>query len=178
MNVQHLYSYEFYIAMMSISCAGPVFTFLLKGSGVGVLAMAVSTATAFFLFLAYSQSYKRLSADNINVAPVAPATAAGLVGVCGAPRSANAAVIMANIGLVLCVGAALPVFFFCANAVIRRSVPVVAHDTELVKVDTALLGLKECRHTLAEMGIDLDRRVDSLKDEYNRNAQPLQNRRR
>ena len=43
-------------------------------------------------------------------------------------------------------------------------------------VDTALRDLKECRHTLAEMGIDLDRRVDSLKDEYNRNAQPLQNR--
>ena len=43
-------------------------------------------------------------------------------------------------------------------------------------VDTALRDLKECRHTLAEMGIDFDRRVDSLKDEYNRNAQPLQNR--
>lgn len=43
-------------------------------------------------------------------------------------------------------------------------------------VDTALRDLKECRHTLAEMGIDLYRRVDSLKDEYNRNAQPLQNR--
>ena len=43
-------------------------------------------------------------------------------------------------------------------------------------VDTALRDLKECRHTLAEMGIDLDRRVDSLKDEYNRNAQPVQNR--
>lgn len=43
-------------------------------------------------------------------------------------------------------------------------------------VDTALRDLKECRHTLAEMSIDLDRRVDSLKDEYNRNAQPLQNR--
>ena len=43
-------------------------------------------------------------------------------------------------------------------------------------VDTALRDLKDCRHTLAEMSIDLDRRVDSLKDEYNRNAQPLQNR--
>ena len=43
-------------------------------------------------------------------------------------------------------------------------------------VDTALRDLKECRHTLAEMSIDLDRRVDSLKDEYNRNAQPVQNR--
>ena len=43
-------------------------------------------------------------------------------------------------------------------------------------VDAALRDLKECRHTLVEMGIDLDRHVDGLKDEYNRNAQPLQNR--
>ena len=43
-------------------------------------------------------------------------------------------------------------------------------------VDAALRDLKECRHTLAEMSIDLDRRVDGLKDEFNRNAQPLQNR--
>ena len=42
-------------------------------------------------------------------------------------------------------------------------------------VDTALRDLKECQYALTELGVELDRRIDSLKDDYNKNAQPLQN---
>ena len=43
-------------------------------------------------------------------------------------------------------------------------------------VDTALRDLKECQYALTELGVELDRRIDGLKDDYNKNAQPLQNR--
>ena len=43
-------------------------------------------------------------------------------------------------------------------------------------VDVALRDLKECQYALTELGVELDRRIDGLKDDYNKNAQPLQNR--
>ena len=43
-------------------------------------------------------------------------------------------------------------------------------------VDTALRDLKECQYALTELGVELDRRIDGLKDDYTKNAQPLQNR--
>lgn len=43
-------------------------------------------------------------------------------------------------------------------------------------VDAALRDLKECQYALTELGVELDRRIDGLKDDYNKNAQPLQNR--
>lgn len=44
------------------------------------------------------------------------------------------------------------------------------------EVDGALRDIRECRHTLAELAIERDRRIDSVKDEYAKNALPLQNR--
>lgn len=43
-------------------------------------------------------------------------------------------------------------------------------------VDAALRDLKECQYALTELGVELDRRIDGLKDDYTKNAQPLQNR--
>lgn len=42
--------------------------------------------------------------------------------------------------------------------------------------DTALRDIRECRHALVELGVEKDRRIDGIKDEYTRNAVPLQNR--
>ena len=120
--------------MMSVSLAGPVFAFLLKGSGICILALCVATATAFFLYLGYSQHYRQTVA-----AAQTGATDTTIADLCK-PKSTSAAQVMANIGLLLCIGSALPAYFFCANAVIRREQPVTTHDAELVKADTALLG--------------------------------------
>lgn len=38
-------------------------------------------------------------------------------------------------------------------------------------VDVALRDLKECQYALTELGVELDRRIDGLKDDYNKNAQ-------
>lgn len=43
-------------------------------------------------------------------------------------------------------------------------------------VDSNLRDIRECRHTLLELGVERDRRLDGIKDEYARNALPLQNR--
>lgn len=43
-------------------------------------------------------------------------------------------------------------------------------------MDTALRDIRECRHALVELGVEKDRRIDGIKDEYTRNAVPLQNR--
>ena len=40
-------------------------------------------------------------------------------------------------------------------------------------VDTALRDIRECRHALVELGVEKDRRIDGIKDEYTRNAVPL-----
>ena len=44
------------------------------------------------------------------------------------------------------------------------------------EVDEALRDIRECRHVLAELGVERDRRIDAAKDEYAKNALPLQNR--
>ena len=43
-------------------------------------------------------------------------------------------------------------------------------------VDATLRDIRECRHALVELGVEKDRRIDGIKDEYTRNATPLQNR--
>ena len=35
-------------------------------------------------------------------------------------------------------------------------------------VDVALRDLKECQYALTELGVELDRRIDGLKDDYNK----------
>ena len=47
---------------------------------------------------------------------------------------------------------------------------------DLAAVDAALRDLNECQYALTELGVELDRRIDGLKDDYTKNAQPLQNR--
>jgi len=129
------FTIEFLVGMMTLSLAGPVFAFLLKGSGIGVLALSLSTITAFFLFFAYLQHYK----ETIAIAPSVQDDS--LSGMCKAPaRRTSASLIMSNIGLLICVGCALPLFYFCANAVIRRENPVTVYDQQLLNTDKFLLG--------------------------------------
>lgn len=44
------------------------------------------------------------------------------------------------------------------------------------EVDDALRDIRECSHVLAELGVERDRRIDSAKDDYAKNALPMQNR--
>ena len=44
-------------------------------------------------------------------------------------------------------------------------------------VDSALRDIRECQHTLAEMSVQRDRQIDSIKADYTQAALPLQNRR-
>lgn len=137
-KARDLYSADFLAAVMSVSLAGPAFAFLLKGDGICILALCVATATAFFLYLGYSQYYRQTAAATGALS--SSGSTSDLVGELCKSKSTSAAQVMANIGLLLCIGSALPAYFFCANAVIRREQPVTTHDAELVKVDTALLG--------------------------------------
>ena len=43
-------------------------------------------------------------------------------------------------------------------------------------VDAALLAIRECRHALTELAVEQARRIETVKEECNNNAQPLQNR--
>lgn len=43
-------------------------------------------------------------------------------------------------------------------------------------VDNALRDIRECQHTLAEMAVQRDRQIDSIKADYAQGALPLQNR--
>ena len=43
-------------------------------------------------------------------------------------------------------------------------------------VDASLRDIRECRHALTELAVEKDRRIDGVKDEYTKNALPLQNR--
>lgn len=43
-------------------------------------------------------------------------------------------------------------------------------------VDSALRDIRECQHTLAEMSVQRDRQIDSIKADYTQAALPLQNR--
>lgn len=39
-------------------------------------------------------------------------------------------------------------------------------------VDAALRDLKECQYALTELGVELDRRIDGLKDDYTKTRSP------
>lgn len=58
----------------------------------------------------------------------------------------------------------------------RRKVATEPVLRDWAAVDNALRDLRECRHALTELGVERDRQLDALKDEYSRQALPLQNR--
>lgn len=58
----------------------------------------------------------------------------------------------------------------------RRKVTEAPALTDWVAVDSALRDIRECQHALTELGVDRDRRIDAVKDEYSKMALPLQNR--
>jgi len=132
--VRDVFTTEFLMAALNISLAGPIFTFLLKGNGISLVALGLGTTAAFFLFLAYLQHYRQTMS-------VVQTPSNCVMELCKArSQPTRAAAVMANIGLLICVGSALPIYFFCANAVIRREIPVNVHDAELVNADKFFLG--------------------------------------
>lgn len=58
----------------------------------------------------------------------------------------------------------------------RKKVAAEPALRDWAAVDTALRDIRECRHALTELGVEKDRRIDGIKDEYARNALPMQNR--
>lgn len=58
----------------------------------------------------------------------------------------------------------------------RRKVTAAPVLTDWAAVDGALRDIRECEHALTELGVDRDRRIDNIKEEYSKMALPLQNR--
>ncbi len=58
----------------------------------------------------------------------------------------------------------------------RRKVTAAPVLPDWAAVDGALRDIRECEHALTELGVDRDRRIDAVKDEYSKMALPLQNR--
>ena len=58
----------------------------------------------------------------------------------------------------------------------RRKVTAAPVLTDWAAVDSALRDIRECQHALTELGVDRDRRIDNIKEEYSKMALPLQNR--
>lgn len=58
----------------------------------------------------------------------------------------------------------------------RRKVTTTPALADWAAVDSALRDIRECEHALTELGVDRDRRIDSVKEEYSKMALPLQNR--
>ena len=58
----------------------------------------------------------------------------------------------------------------------RRKVTAAPVLADWAAVDGALRDIRECEHTLTELGVDRDRRIDNIKEEYSKMALPLQNR--
>ena len=58
----------------------------------------------------------------------------------------------------------------------RRKVTPAPVLADWAAVDGALRDIRECEHALAELGVDRDRRIDNIKEEYSKMALPLQNR--
>lgn len=58
----------------------------------------------------------------------------------------------------------------------RRKVTAAPVFPDWAAVDGALRDIRECEHALTELGVDRDRRIDSVKEEYSKMALPLQNR--
>ncbi len=58
----------------------------------------------------------------------------------------------------------------------RRKVTAAPVLADWAAVDGALRDIRECEHALTELGVDRDRRIDAVRDEYRKMAEPLQNR--
>lgn len=58
----------------------------------------------------------------------------------------------------------------------RKKVTSVPALADRGAVDNALRDIRECQHTLAEMAVQRDRQIDSIKADYAQGALPLQNR--
>lgn len=58
----------------------------------------------------------------------------------------------------------------------RRKVTAAPVLDDWAAVDGALRDIRECEHALTELGVDRDRRIDNIKEEYSKMALPLQNR--
>lgn len=58
----------------------------------------------------------------------------------------------------------------------RRKVTAAPVLADWAAVDSALRDIRECEHALTELGVDRDRRIDNIKEEYSKMALPLQNR--
>ena len=58
----------------------------------------------------------------------------------------------------------------------RKKVVAEAMMKSWAEVDDALRDIRECSHVMAELGVERDRRIDAAKDDYAKNALPLQNR--
>ena len=58
----------------------------------------------------------------------------------------------------------------------RKKVEAEPALRDWAAVDAALRDIRECRHALTELGVEKDRRIDGIKDEYAKNALPMQNR--
>ena len=58
----------------------------------------------------------------------------------------------------------------------RRKVTAAPVLADWAAVDGALRDIRECEHALTELGVDRDRRIDGVKEEYSKMALPLQNR--
>ncbi len=58
----------------------------------------------------------------------------------------------------------------------RRKVTAAPVLPDWAAVDSALRDIRECEHALTELGVDRDRRIDNIKEEYSKMALPLQNR--
>lgn len=58
----------------------------------------------------------------------------------------------------------------------RRKVTAAPVLADWAAVDGALRDIRECEHALTELGVDRDRRIDNIKEEYSKMALPLQNR--
>lgn len=58
----------------------------------------------------------------------------------------------------------------------RRKVTAAPVLPDWAAVDGALRDIRECEHALTELGVDRDRRIDNIKEEYSKMALPLQNR--
>ena len=58
----------------------------------------------------------------------------------------------------------------------RRKVTTAPVLASWAETDKALRDIRECRHTLAELAVERDRKIDAAKDTYTTTALPVQNR--
>lgn len=58
----------------------------------------------------------------------------------------------------------------------RRKVTAAPVLNDWAAVDQALRDIRECEYALTELGVERDRKLDAVKEEYRKVAEPLQNR--